>query len=540
MFTELPEWTQTQEAFNAIRKTSLRTAFATDPDRAKDMTVEAAGLTLDYSKNLVSKPMMEHLFALAEACNLKQNIEDMFTGERINSTEDRPVLHIALRNRANTPIFVNGNDVMPEINAVLARMSAFATRVRNGDWKGFTGKPIRNIVNIGIGGSDLGPAMAVQALRPFSDRSFRYGFVSNVDASHFVEETFGMDPAETLFIVASKTFTTLETMANAQTARNWLLETIGDPKAVANHFVAVSTNADAVAKFGIDTANMFGFWDWVGGRYSLTSAIGLPLMIAIGSDAFNSMLDGFHAMDRHFAEAPFEKNIPVIMAMLGIVYNNLCGAESHAVLPYDQYLSRFPAYLQQLDMESNGKSITRDGKRVQYQTGPVIWGEPGTNGQHAFYQLIHQGTKLIPADFIGFCKSQNPIGEHHNTLMANFFAQTQALAFGKSADEVRAEGTPEALVPHKVFEGNRPTNTILADQLTPATFGALVALYEHKVFTQGIVWNIHSFDQWGVQLGKELATQILPELTSARATSSTNDSSTNALIARYRKANARA
>jgi len=540
MFTELPEWIQIQEAFNSIRKTSLREAFSTDPLRAQDMTIEAAGLTLDYSKNLVSRPMMKHLSALAEACGLKREIQAMFNGERINGTEDRPVLHIALRNRANTPILVEGNDVMPGINDVLTRMAAFATRVRTGNWKGFTGKPIRNIVNIGIGGSDLGPAMAVQALRPFSDRALRFGFVSNVDATHFVEETFGMDPAETLFIVASKTFTTVETMANAHTARNWLLEALGDPKAVANHFVAVSTNADAVTEFGIDNTNMFGFWDWVGGRYSLTSAIGLPLMIAIGPDAFNNMLDGFHAMDRHFAETPFETNLPVVMAMIGIVYNNLCGAESHAVLPYDQYLARFPAYLQQLDMESNGKSVTREGHCVQYQTGPVIWGEPGTNGQHAFYQLIHQGTKLIPADFIGFCKSQHAIGHHHDTLMANFFAQTRALAFGKTADEVRAENTPEALVPHKVFKGNRPTNTIMADELTPATFGALVALYEHKVFTQGIVWNIYSFDQWGVQLGKELATEILPQLTDAQPPSAENDVSTNALIARYRKANNRA
>ncbi len=539
MFTDLPEWECIRSDFEIVRKLSLREAFAADPDRARAMTIEAAGLTLDFSKNLISRPMVDHLAALAEACGLRTAIQAMFTGERINRTENRPVLHIALRNRASTPIRVDGRDVMPDVNDVLARMTAFANRVRSGEWTGFTGKPIRNIVNIGIGGSDLGPAMAVQALRPFACRDFRFGFVSNVDATHFAEETFGMDPETTLVIVASKTFTTLETMTNAHTARDWLLTALKDPRAVARHFVAVSTNAEAVSAFGIDTDNMFGFWDWVGGRYSLPSAIGLPLMLAIGPEAFAGMLDGYHAMDRHFAEAPFEVNLPVMLALIGIVYNNLCDAASYAVLPYDQYLARFPAYLQQLDMESNGKSVMQDGRRVPFQTGPIVWGEPGTNGQHAFYQLIHQGTKLIPADFIGFCTSHNPIGTHHDNLMANFFAQTEALAFGKTADEVRAEGTPEALVAHKVFEGNRPTNTLLAEALTPATFGALVALYEHKVFTQGVIWNIHSFDQWGVQLGKVLAAAIAPELTAVTPPAPTHDSSTNALITRYRHANGR-
>ncbi len=539
MFTDLPEWAKVRADFESIRKTSLREAFAADKNRAKSMTFEATGLTLDYSKNLVSVPMIQDLCNLARACGLKEAIKALYSGERINRTENRPVLHIALRNRSNKPIKVDGQDVMPDVNEVLARMAKFARRVRSDKWLGFTGKPIRNIVNIGIGGSDLGPAMAVQALRPFSDRKFRFAFVSNVDATHFVEETFGMNPEETLFIVASKTFTTLETMTNANTARQWLLKSLKDEKAVANHFVAVSTNAEAVSKFGIDTANMFGFWDWVGGRYSLPSAIGLPLMLAIGPKHFDAMLNGYYAMDRHFAEAPFEKNMPVIMALLGIVYNNLCDAQSYAVLPYDQYLARFAAYLQQLDMESNGKNIDQQGHRVTYQTGPVIWGEPGTNGQHAFYQLIHQGTKLIPADFIGFCKSHNPIGTHHDNLMANFFAQTEALAFGKTAEEVRAEGIPEELVPHKVFEGNRPTNTLLADKLTPEIFGSLVALYEHKVFTQGVIWNVFSFDQWGVQLGKVLAAKISPELTSKTAPRLSHDCSTNALITKYRKAKGR-
>ncbi len=539
-FTDLKQWEKVLAGYEAAKGLTLRQAFADDPDRAADMTVEAAGLTLDYSKNLVTRQMMADLFDMARESGLQEAIKAMFSGERINVTENRPVLHIALRNRSGKPVMVDCEDVMPGVKAVLERMAALANSVRTGRWRGYTGKPIRNIVNIGIGGSDLGPAMAVQALRPFSDRRLHFEFVSNIDATHFYEATYGMDPEETLFIIASKTFTTLETMTNGRTARAWLLDRLKDEKAVANHFVAVSTNAKEVAKFGIDTANMFEFWDWVGGRYSLPSAIGLPLMIAIGPDNFNNMLQGYYEMDRHFAVTPFERNMPVIMGLLGIVYNNLHGAQSHAVLPYDQYLARFPAYLQQLDMESNGKSTDKNGRRVKIETGPVIWGEPGTNGQHAFYQLIHQGTKLIPADFIGFCKSHNPIDAHHDNLMANFFAQTEALAFGKTAEEVRAEGTPEELVPHKVFEGNRPTNTIMADELTPAVFGALVALYEHKVFTQGVIWNIYSFDQWGVQLGKVLAAKIYPELASEEPPeANAHDVSTSALIARYRKANGR-
>lgn len=539
-FTDLKQWEKVLAGYEAAKGLTLRQAFADDPDRAADMTVEAAGLTLDYSKNLVTRQMMADLFDMARESGLQEAIKAMFSGERINVTENRPVLHIALRNRSGKPVMVDCEDVMPGVKAVLERMAALANSVRTGRWRGYTGKPIRNIVNIGIGGSDLGPAMAVQALRPFSDRGLHFEFVSNIDATHFYEATYGMDPEETLFIIASKTFTTLETMTNGRTARAWLLDRLKDEKAVANHFVAVSTNAKEVAKFGIDTANMFEFWDWVGGRYSLPSAIGLPLMIAIGPDNFNNMLQGYYEMDRHFAVTPFERNMPVIMGLLGIVYNNLHGAQSHAVLPYDQYLARFPAYLQQLDMESNGKSTDKNGRRVKIETGPVIWGEPGTNGQHAFYQLIHQGTKLIPADFIGFCKSHNPIDAHHDNLMANFFAQTEALAFGKTAEEVRAEGTPEELVPHKVFEGNRPTNTIMADELTPAVFGALVALYEHKVFTQGVIWNIYSFDQWGVQLGKVLAAKIYPELASEEPPeANAHDVSTSALIARYRKANGR-
>ena len=457
----------------------------------------------------------------------------MFSGKKINETENRPVLHIALRNRANTPILVDRKDVMPGVNAVLEKMTGFADLVRSGQWRGFTGQPIRNIVNIGIGGSDLGPVMAVEALKPYSQRNLTVRFVSNVDGTHIVEATRDLDAAETLFIVASKTFTTQETMTNAETAKAWLLEKLGDPAAVAKHFVAVSTAAAEVQAFGIDPANMFGFWDWVGGRYSLTSAIGLPLMIAIGPENFIRMLEGFHEMDRHFAEAPFEHNLPVVLALLGIWYGNFFGAQSTALLPYDQYLARFAAYFQQGDMESNGKRVTKNGKVVTYETGPVVWGEPGTNGQHAFYQLIHQGTKLIPCDFIGFCRSHNPVGDHHAKLMSNFFAQTAALAFGKTADECRAEGVPEKLVPHKTFPGNRPTNTLLAEKLTPETFGQLVALYEHKIFTQGVIWNIFSFDQWGVQLGKVLANRILPELKS-KDSPLAHDSSTNELIRRFR------
>ena len=457
----------------------------------------------------------------------------MFAGKKINETEHRAVLHVALRNRSNTPILVDRKDVMPDINAVLDKMAGFARKVRAGEWLGYTGKPIKNIVNIGIGGSDLGPVMAYEALKPYTDRRLTVRFVSNVDATHFAECTRDLDPSETLFIVASKTFTTQETMTNACTARAWCLAALKDNAAVARHFVAVSTAATEVAKFGIDTANMFGFWDWVGGRYSLCSAIGLPVMLAIGPENFIQMLEGYHAMDRHFAEAPLDQNMPVILALLGIWYNNFFGAETQAILPYDQYLHRFAAYFQQADMESNGKGTDKQGKAVQWQTGPVIWGEPGTNGQHAFYQLIHQGTKLIPCDFIAFAKSQNPIGDHHDKFMANYFAQTEALAFGKTEAEVVAEGTPAKLVPFKVFEGNRPTNSILAERLTPKTLGTLIALYEHKIFVQGVIWNVYSFDQWGVQLGKVLADKILKELTDPNAPLA-HDSSTNELIKRYK------
>ena len=539
MFTETKEWKSVEYAAQELRRKPLRELFKQDPQRASSMTLDAAGWTLDFSKNLVTRDMMQNLYALARRCNLAEAIQDMFSGKPINANEGRAVLHTALRNRANTPVMVDGKDVMPEVNAVLAKMERFCERVRSGEWKGHTGKRIRNVVNIGIGGSDLGPAMATEALRPYGMRELTMHYVSNVDATHFAEATRDLDPAETLFVVASKTFTTIETMTNAKTARQWLLATLRDDAAVAKHFVAVSTNAAKVAEFGIDTANMFGFWDWVGGRYSLTSAIGLPVMLYVGAKNFHALLDGFYAMDRHFAETPFEKNIPVTLALLGILYNNAYGAESYAVLPYDQYLSRFAAYLQQMDMESNGKCVDKHGRRVTYQTGPIVWGEPGTNGQHAFYQLIRQGTKMIPADFIGFCKSHNPLGTHHDQLMANFFAQTEALAFGKTEEEVRAEGTPETLTPHKVFEGNRPTNTLLADRLTPQTLGALIALYEHKVFTQGVLWNIYSFDQWGVQLGKVLASRIYDELVAKDIPAPTHDASTQNLIARYRKAHER-
>ncbi len=521
----------------ASKELTLKELFAADPDRAAKMTLTAAGWTLDYSKNLVDAPTMALLIKLAEKANLKAEIERMFTGEHINRTENRAVLHTALRANPKTPLVVDGQNVTADVREVLERMSAFAKAVRDGAWRGATGKRIRDIVNIGIGGSDLGPAMAYQALLPFSKRSVTCHYVSNIDASHMAETLRTLKPDQTLFIVASKTFTTLETMTNAATARAWLVRALGE-EAVAKHFVAVSTNAKKVSEFGIDTANMFGFWDWVGGRYSLPSAIGLSLMIAIGPQNFRRMLSGYEAMDRHFRTASFKRNMPVIMALLGILYANGYGADSYAVLPYDQYLARFPAYLQQLDMESNGKSVDRDGNPVEYTTGPIVWGEPGTNGQHAFYQLIHQGTRLIPADFIGFCRSHNPLGDHHAKLMANFFAQTEALAFGKTADQCRAEGVPEELVPFKTFEGNHPTNTLLADELTPKTFGALIALYEHKVFVQGIIWNIFSFDQWGVELGKVLAGRILKELTDPKAPLA-HDSSTNALIARFRAANAK-
>ena len=530
-----PEWKALKAHFEQFKDVHMRTMFAEDPERGSRFTLEAGDIFVDYSKNRVNAETMRLLLALANAVDLRQAIDDMFAGRKINETENRAVLHVALRNRSNTPIKVDGRDVMPEVNAVLDKMAGFSRRVRTGEWKGHTGKPIRNVVNIGIGGSDLGPVMAYEALKPYSDRKLTVRFVSNVDGTHIAEATRDLDPSETLFIVASKTFTTQETMTNAESAKAWLLKALGDPAAVAKHFVALSTNAAKVSAFGIDTVNMFEFWDWVGGRYSLPSAIGLPLMIAIGPENFFAMLEGYHAMDRHFAETPFEKNLPATLALLGIWYNNFFGAETQAILPYDQYLSRFAAYFQQGDMESNGKYVSKRGKPVNYQTGPVIWGEPGTNGQHAFYQLIHQGTKLIPCDFIGFCKSQNPISDHHDKLMSNFFAQTEALAFGKTEEQVRAEGVSGRLVAHKVFEGNRPTNTILAQKLTPQVLGQLIAMYEHKIFVQGVIWDIFSFDQWGVELGKALANKILPELKSATETELKHDSSTNALIRRYRQ-----
>ncbi len=527
-------WRHLEEHVKAIRSVHLRDLFAADPARGERMAIDALGLYFDYSKHRVTEETLRLLVQLAEERGLCERIDAMFRGEKINVTENRAVLHVALRAPRNAHIYVDGEDVVPEVHAVLDRMSEFSRRVRSGEWKGFTGKRIRNVVNIGIGGSDLGPVMAYEALRHYSERSMTFRFVSNIDGTDFAEAVRDLDPAETLFIVASKTFTTLETMTNAQTARGWLLNALGDERAVARHFVAVSTNAAEVAKFGIDTTNMFGFWDWVGGRYSMDSAIGLSTMIAIGPERFREMLAGFHAMDEHFRTAPFERNMPVIMALLGVWYNNFFGAESVAVLPYDQYLKRFPAYLQQLTMESNGKYVTLDGVRVDYQTGAIYWGEPGTNGQHSFYQLLHQGTKLVPCDFIGFCQSLNPIGDHHDLLMSNLFAQSEALAFGKTAEEVRNEGTPEWLVPHRVFEGNRPSTTILADRLTPEVLGKLVALYEHCVFVQGVIWNINSFDQWGVELGKALAKRIVGELT-AEAPELRHDSSTNALIRHYRE-----
>jgi glucose-6-phosphate isomerase len=532
--TAMAEWKALVKHYREIEPAHLRTLFNNDSDRGSRMSLEAAGLYLDYSKNRITAESLTKLLALADARGLRQAIDDMFSGKAINETENRAVLHVALRNRSCTPIYVDGRDVMPGVNSVLDRMAKFANSVRSGEWLGHTGRRIRNVVNIGIGGSDLGPAMAYEALKSYSDRNITVRFVSNVDATHFVEATRDMDPAETLFIVASKTFTTQETMTNANTAREWVLAALKDPAAVARHFVAVSTNAQDVKNFGIDTKHMFEFWDWVGGRYSLCSAIGLPLMVGIGPENFIAMLEGFHEMDRHFAETPFDRNMPVILGLLGVWYNNFFGAETHAILPYDQYMHRFAAHLQQLDMESNGKSTDKSGRRVGYQTGPVIWGEPGTNAQHAFYQLIHQGSRLVPSDFIGFCKSRNPVGDHHCKLMANFFAQTEALAFGKTSEEVTAEGTPKQLVPHKTFAGNRPTNTIIADELTPKTLGALTALYEHKVFVQGVIWNIYSFDQWGVQLGKVLAGRILNELNAKGEPALKHDNSTNTLIKRFR------
>jgi len=531
---ELPEWQELEKHCRMLQGAHLRDLFKNDPARAGRFSVEAAGVFLDYSKNRVTEDTMRKLFALAGACGMKQAIGDMFSGKAINETENRAVLHVALRNRSGRPILVNGRDVMPEVNSVLARMADFARLVRERRWRGFAGVPVRSIVNIGIGGSHLGPAMAFEALKPWSSRDLEVRFVSNVDGADFFEQTRDLNPAETLFIVASKTFTTEETMANADLARKWIVDGLGSDKAVERHFVAVSTAADEVRKFGISVDNMFGFWEWVGGRYSLCSAIGLPLMIAIGPDKFGEMLDGFHAMDRHFAEAPVESNMPLILALLGVWYNNFFGAETCAILPYSQHLHMLPAYLQQGDMESNGKCVDKQGNRTSWQTGPVIWGQPGTNGQHAFYQLIHQGTKLIPSDFIGFHRGYPEDGDHHDRLMANFFAQTEALAFGKTAEEVRAEGVQEKSVPYRCFDGNKPTNTIMADSLTPKTLGALIALYEHKIFAQGVIWNVYSFDQWGVQLGKVLAKKIHPELTAAIEPALKHDSSTNALIRLYR------
>lgn len=533
--TARPEWQALSAHYEQQKGAHLLDLFREDPKRAEHFSLEAAGLYLDYSKHRITAQTLGLLVSLAESVDLRGRIDAMFRGDKINATEGRAVLHVALRAPRDQQILVDGKDVVADVHAVLDKMSQFAERVRSGAWLGHTGKRIKNIVNVGIGGSDLGPAMAYDALRAYSDRNLTLRFVSNVDATDFAEAVHGLDAAETLFIVCSKTFTTIETIMNAQTARGWLVEKLGDAAAVRKHFVAVSTNAAEVAKFGIDTENMFGFWDWVGGRYSYPSAIGLSVLVAIGPDKFREMLAGFHEMDEHFRTAPFEKNLPVLLGLLGVWYDNFFGAESHAVLPYDQYLGRFPAYLQQLDMESNGKSVTLSGERVNYQTGPIIWGQPGTNGQHAFYQLIHQGTKLIPCDFIGFAKSLNPLGEHHDQLMANFFAQTEALAFGKTAAEVKAEGVPDALVTHKTFEGNRPTSTILAKELTPAVLGKLVALYEHKVFVQGIIWGLNSFDQWGVELGKVLAKRIGGELASKDEPPLAHDASTNSLIRRYRQ-----
>ena len=533
--TRRPEWKALQDHHAKIRDVHLRTLFAEDPGRADRFTAEAAGLTLDYSKHRIIAETVALLVKLAEAVGLRARIDAMFRGDKINVTENRAVLHVALRAPRTQSIVVDDQNVVPEVHAVLDRMADFATRVRSGGWTGHTGKRIRNVINIGIGGSDLGPVMAYEALRSFAPRDMTFRFVSNVDGTDFAEATRDLDPAETLFIVSSKTFTTLETMTNTHTARAWSLRALGDEKSVAKHFVAVSTNTEAVTKFGIDQANMFGFWDWVGGRYSMDSAIGLSTMLAIGPDRFREMLAGFHAMDEHFRTTPFERNLPVLMGLLTVWYTDFFGAQTVAVLPYDQYLKRFPAYLQQLTLESNGKHVTLEGARVDYATGPIFWGEPGTNGQHSFYQLIHQGTPLIPCDFIGFMKTLNPLGRHHDLLMANVFAQTEALAFGKTPAEVKAEGTPDWLVPHRTFEGNRPTSTILADSLTPETLGKLVALYEHSVFTQGTVWQIDSFDQWGVELGKALAVRIIGELEGATEPTLTHDSSTNALIRRYRK-----
>ena len=532
--TNLPAWKALQAHHDAVKDVHLRDLFAGDATRGERLTAEGAGLYLDYSKHRVTDETLNLLLQLAQETGVAAKRDAMFGGEKINITEDRAVLHVALRAPRGATIMVDGKNVVPEVHEVLDRMAQFAEQVRGGQWLGYTGKPIRNIVNIGIGGSDLGPVMAYEALKHYSDRALTLRFVSNVDGTDIAEKTRDLDPEGTLFIISSKTFTTQETMTNAHSARTWLLNTLKDDAAVARHFVAVSTNAAEVQKFGIDTANMFGFWDWVGGRYSMDSAIGLSLMLAVGPDNFRELLTGFHDMDEHFRTAPPEQNLPLLMGLLGIWYNNFFGACSVAVLPYDQYLAYFSAYLQQLDMESNGKHVTLDGETVDYQTGPIIWGQPGTNGQHAFYQLIHQGTKLIPCDFIGFCQTLNPLPPHHDLLMANVFAQTEALAFGKTLEQVLAEGVDPALAPHRVFDGNRPTSTILADRLTPRTLGSLIALYEHKVFVQGAVWNINSFDQWGVELGKVLAKKIAGELESQGEPELKHDSSTNTLIKRYR------
>ena len=534
--TKRKAWLALQNHYEEVRGQHLKKLFAEDPQRGERMTAEAVGIFLDYSKNRITDRTIKLLIQLAEEAGLRSNIDAMFRGEKINFTEKRAVLHVALRAPRGTSILVDGENVVPDVHAVLDKMAEFSNRVRSGAWKGHTGKRIRNIINIGIGGSDLGPVMAYEALRHYTDRGLTFRFVSNVDGTDFAEAARDLDAAETLFIVSSKTFTTLETMTNAGSARAWSVAALGgDEKSVAKHFVAVSTNAAEVTRFGIDTANMFGFWDWVGGRYSMDSAIGLSTMLAIGPEHFRSMLEGFHEMDEHFHTAPFEQNLPVLMGLLGIWYTDFFGAQTVAVLPYEQYLKRFPAYLQQLTMESNGKHVTVDGSPVNYATGPIYWGEPGTNGQHSFYQLIHQGTRLIPCDFIAFAQPLNPLGRHHDMLMANVFAQTEALAFGKTPEQVKAEGTPDWLVPHRVFEGNRPSNTILATQLTPEILGKLVALYEHSVFTQGAIWQINSFDQWGVELGKLLAQRIIPEVESRAEPSLGHDSSTNNLIRRYRK-----
>jgi len=532
----LPAWKALAEHSKEIRKLHLHELFASDSTRGEKLVAEGAGLFLDYSKNRVTDTTLQLLLQLAQDCDLRGRIDAMFRGEKINTTEKRAVLHVALRAPKSATILVDGKNVVPAVHDVLDKMATFSDRIRSGEWVGHTGKRIRNIINIGIGGSDLGPVMAYEALRYYTDRNLTFRFVSNIDGTDFVEATRDLDPAETLFIVSSKTFTTLETMTNAQTARDWLLKGLGgDKAAVARHFVAVSTNAEKVSAFGIDTDNMFGFWDWVGGRYSMDSAIGLSTMLAIGPDNFRSMLAGFHQMDEHFRTAPFDQNLPILLGLLTVWYTDFFDAQTVAVLPYEQYLKRFPAYLQQLTMESNGKHVTLDGKQVNYDTGPIFWGEPGTNGQHSFYQLIHQGTRLIPCDFIAFGHALTPLGQHHDMLLSNVFAQAEALAFGKTAEQVRAEGTRKGLVPHRVFEGNRPSNVILADRLTPEALGKLVALYEHSVFTQGTIWNINSFDQWGVELGKALAQRIIPELEAPSEPELKHDSSTNNLIRRYRQ-----